>query len=111
MPWVSTVTTPGSPGAFGSTSSTVSVPGGSPARRGVHEDHARVAAVQGVGQVHAADAEVHDVHPGGQRPLGEQPRHLDAEAVVAEEDVADPGDQDPGPSAVARRAAPPRPAE
>ena len=31
----------------------------------------------------------------GQELAGQPPGHLDAEAVVAEEDVADPGHQDP----------------
>src|SRR5262249_27257588 len=49
----------------------------------------QVAAVeQVIGQVHAADAEIPDLHARGHRPLGQQPDHLDAEGVVAQEHVA-----------------------
>jgi hypothetical protein len=51
--------------------------------------------VHRVGEVHAADAEVDDLHPGRQLPPRQTVRERDAEAVVAEEDVADPRDEDP----------------
>ena len=63
----------------------------------VDDDENLVAVEHLVGEVHAADADVDDVHRRRQRAgVGEQAsRHLGAEAVVGEEDVADPGDQDP----------------
>ena len=71
---------------------------GDRARRFAHrhgvDQHERVVAVeQLVGEVHAADAEVGHPHAVGQRPRRQAVGHLDAEAVVAEEDVADAGDE------------------
>ena len=60
------------------------------------EDHERVVAAHHlVGEVEPAGAGVHHRHAGGQLALGEAPRHLAAEAVVAQPGVADAGDEDP----------------
>src|SRR5919107_1091264 len=63
-------------------------------RGGVDEDDQVVIFVQGVREVHPADAEVHDLDTLRQLAFGESSYHLDPEAVVAEEDVADAGDED-----------------
>jgi hypothetical protein len=72
-------------------------PGGTLARGRVDDDERLVPLEHLVGEVHAADADVDDVHRLRQRcAVGEQaPRHLGAEGVVGEEDVAHPGDEDP----------------
>jgi hypothetical protein len=44
----------------------------------------------------AADAEVPDPDPAGQRLAGQPPGHLDPEPVVAQEHVADAGHEHPG---------------
>src|SRR5215217_343591 len=63
-------------------------------RGGVDEDDQVVIFVQGVREVHPADAEVHDLDTLRQLAFRESSYHLDPEAVVAEEDVADAGDED-----------------
>ena len=61
----------------------------------VDEDERAVAVQQPVGEVHAADADVRDLHAVGQVAAGQPARHLDAEPVVGEEDVADTGYENP----------------
>src|SRR4029077_498254 len=63
--------------------------------RGVHQDEQLTAVEQVVGQVHAADAEVLDLHAIRHRAPGQQPDHLNAERVVAQEHVAHARDQRP----------------
>ena len=63
------------------------------ARRGVDQDQRVVPLQQLVREVDAADAEVRHLDAGRKRLVRQAVRHLDTEAVVAEEDIADAGHQ------------------
>ena len=60
-------------------------------RSGVHQDRQLVGLEQGIGQVEAANAEIHDPHSLGPGLDRQPPRRFDAKCIVAEEDVADAG--------------------
>ena len=62
---------------------------------GVDEHQTVVAVEQLVCKVHAADAEVPDLHALRKRLAGHAGRDGHTEPVVAEEDVADPGHEHP----------------
>ena len=79
--------------ACGSGSIRVDGAGGVTTLRGVDQDRRVEPLGQVVSQVHAPDAVVGDPHPFGERLAGQPPGHLDAEAVVGQEDVAQAGDE------------------
>ena len=62
-------------------------------RKRVHED-GHLVILQGVRQVHAADAEVDHVNAGRQPAAREAPDDRHSETVVAQEHIADPGHED-----------------
>src|ERR1700677_2380091 len=64
-----------------------------PPRRGVDQDEQVAAIEQVIDQVHAADAEVADLHTGRIRAFTKQLDHLDPEGVIAQEHVAHAGHQ------------------